>query len=139
MRRMSEADILPFRFVNMVDNIRKFIDDNKKLSRSVQQETQLRNSLLDNNDFTISQNPKKIYLPPDRFRRVPEFDFKPLDDAFDRLTSSAWKYEEALLGYKKGSLSAERKSEVNTLLRNVDQAFTSEKGLQRREWFKNML
>jgi len=137
--RMSEADILPFRFVNMVDNIRKFIDDNKKLSRSVQQETQLRNSLLDNNDFTISQNPKKIYLPPDRFRRVPEFDFKPLDDAFDRLTSSAWKYEEALLGYKKGSLSAERKSEVNTLLRNVDQAFTIEKGLPRREWFKNML
>ena len=27
--RLSEADILPFRFVNMVDNIGKFIEQNK--------------------------------------------------------------------------------------------------------------
>jgi len=62
-----------------------------------------------------------------------------LDDAFDRLTSSAWKYEETLLKYKKGSLSAEKKSEINALLRTVEQAFISQKGLPRREWFKNMI
>ena len=44
-----------------------------------------------------------------------------------------------MLQYKKGSLSAEKKSEVNAFLRKVDQAFTSEKGLPRREWFRNML
>ena len=137
--RLSEADILPFRFVNMVDNFRKFIDDNKRLARKIHDNTQLRNSMLDNNDFTISRNPKKIYLPPKRYTEVPEFDFGPLDDAFDRLTSSAWKYEETLLKYKKGSLSAEKKSEINALLRTVEQAFISQKGLPRREWFKNMI
>jgi len=137
--RLSEADILPFRFVNMVDNIGNFISDNKKLLRKVKSDTELRNSLLENNDFLISQNPKKTYLSPERLDKVPEFNFKPLDDAFKRLTSSAWKYEEALLQYKKGSLSAEKKSEVNAILRKVDQAFTSEKGLPRREWFRNML
>lgn len=137
--RLSEADILPFRFVNMVDNIGNFISDNKKLLRKVKSDTELRNSLLENNDFLISQNPKKTYLSPKRLDKVPEFNFKPLDDAFKRLTSSAWKYEEALLQYKKGSLSAEKKSEVNAFLRKVDQAFTSEKGLPRREWFRNML
>ena len=137
--RLSEADILPFRFVNMVENIGKFIEENKKLSQTVEQSTKLRNKLLDNNDFTISRNPNKTYLQPERLGQVPEFDFKALDDAFARLSFSAWKYEEVLLKFKKGSLSAEKKSEINALLRKVDQAFTNSNGLPRREWFRNML
>ena len=137
--RLSEADILPFRFVNMVENIGKFIEENKKLYQTVEQSTKLRNKLLDNNDFTISRNPNKTYFQPERLGQVPEFDFKPLDDAFARLSSSAWKYEEVLLKFKKGSLSAEKKSEINALLRKVDQAFTNSNGLPRREWFRNML
>ena len=137
--RLSEADILPFRFVNMVDNIGKFIDDNKQLAEDIKKHTQLRNKLLDNNDFTIARNPKKKYLAPDRLKQVPDFNFKALEDAFDRLNISAWNYEKALSNYKKGSLSAEQKSELNNLLKNVEQALTSEKGLPRRDWFKNMI
>jgi N-acetylated-alpha-linked acidic dipeptidase len=137
--RLSEADILPFRFVNMVDNIGKFIEQNKKLSEDIRKSTKSLNDLLDNNDFAISSNPKKTYLPPKRLRQVPEFDFKPLDAALARLSTSAWKYEEALLKFQKGSLSTERKSEINALLRSVDQAFIYSKGLPRRDWFKNMM
>ena len=137
--RLSEADILPFRFVNMVDNIGKFIEQNKKLSEDIRKSTKSLNDLLDNNDFAISSNPKKTYLPPKRLRQVPEFDFKPLDAALARLSTSAWKYEEALLKYQKGSLSPERKSKINALLRSVDQAFINSKGLPRRDWFKNMM
>ena len=72
-------------------------------------------------------------------RQVPEFDFKPLDAALARLSTSAWKYEKALLKFQKGSLSPERKSEINALLRSVDQAFIYSKGLPRRDWFKNMM
>ena len=137
--RLSEADILPFRFVNMVDNIGKFIDDNKQLAKDIKKHTQLRNKLLDNNDFTIARNPKKKYLAPDRLKQVPDFNFKTLEDAFERLTTSAWNYEIALSKHKKGSLSAEQKSELNDLLKDVEQALTSEKGLPRRDWFKNMI
>ena len=137
--RLSEADILPFRFVNMVDNIGKFVEQNKKLSEDIRKSTKLLNDLLDNNDFAISSNPKKTYLPPKRLRQVPEFDFKPLDAALARLSTSAWKYEEALLKFQKGSLSLERKSKINALLRSVDQAFINSKGLPRRDWFKNMM
>ena len=137
--RLSEADILPFRFVNMVDNIGKFVEQNKKLSEDIRKSTKSLNDLLDNNDFAISSNPKKTYLPPKRLRQVPEFDFKPLDAALARLSTSAWKYEEALLKFQKGSLSPERKSEINALLRSVDQAFINSKGLPRRDWFKNMM
>ena len=137
--RLSEADILPFRFVNMVDNIGKFVEQNKKLSEDIRKSTKSLNDLLDNNDFAISSNPKKTYLPPKRLRQVPEFDFKPLDAALARLSTSAWKYEEALLKFQKGSLSPEKKSKINALLRSVDQAFIYSKGLPRRDWFKNMM
>ena len=40
---------------------------------------------------------------------------------------------------KKGSLSAEQKSQVNRLLKDVEQAMTHPAGLPRRPWFQNMI
>ena len=137
--RLSEADILPFRFVNMAENIGSFIESNKKLAKAVEKKTENRNKLLDKKAFTISGNPKKTYLPPKRLSLVPDFDFTPLDESHKRLEVSAWKYEKALAGVKKGFLSAEHKSQVNQLLREVEQAMTRSDGLPRRKWFKNMI
>ena len=137
--RLSEADILPFRFVNMAENIGSFIESNKKLAEAVEKKTENRNKLLDKKAFTIAGNPKKTYLPPKRLSVVPDFDFSPLDESHKRLEASAWKYEKALAGVKKGFLSAEHKSQVNQLLREVEQAMTRSDGLPRRKWFKNMI
>ena len=137
--RLSESDILPFRFVNMVDNIGMFIESNKKLANQVRKETKIRNKLLDQNAFSIAGNPKKTYLPPKRLDAVPEFNFDPLDAAFSKLRSSAWNYEKALGKLKKGSLSAEKKAQINALLKNVEQAMLREEGLPRRDWFKHMI
>ena len=137
--RLSEADILPFRFVNMAENIGSFIESNKKLAKAVEKKTENRNKLLDKKAFTISGNPKKTYLPPKRLSLVPDFNFTPLDESHKRLEVSAWKYEKALAGVKKGFLSAEHKSQVNQLLREVEQAMTRSDGLPRRKWFKNMI
>jgi len=137
--RLSESDILPFRFINMVDNIETFIESNKKLAEEVAKKTDQRNNLLDLKAFTIAGNPKKTYLPPKRLDEVPNFDFSPLDAAFVRLKASAWNYEKALSNLQKGSLSAEQKAEINNVLKKVDQAMVSDGGLPRRDWFKNML
>ena len=137
--RLSESDILPFRFTNMVDNIDMFIKSNKKLAKDVAQKTDQRNNLLDLKSFTIAGNPKKTYLPPKRLDEVPAFDFSPLDAAFFRLKASALRYERVLSKFEKGSLSAEQKSEINNILKKVDQALIREEGLPRRDWFKNMI
>lgn len=137
--RLSESDILPFRFTNMVENIDTFIKSNKKLAKDVAKKTDQRNNLLDLKAFTIAGNPKKTYLPPGRLDEVPTFDFSSLDAAFVRLNASAWNYEKALSKLKKGSLSAEQKAEINNILKNVDQAMVSDRGLPRRDWFKNMI
>ena len=137
--RLSESDILPFRFTNMVDNIDMFIKSNKELAKDVAQKTNQRNNLLDLKSFTIAGNPKKTYLPPKRLDKVPAFDFSPLDAAFFRLKASALRYERVLSKFEKGSLSAEQKSEINNILKKVDQALIREEGLPRRDWFKNMI
>ena len=137
--RLSESDILPFRFTNMVDNIDMFIKSNKKLAKEVAQKTDQRNNLLDLKSFTIAGDPKKTYLPPKRLDEVPAFDFSPLDAAFFRLKASALRYERALSNFEKGSLSAEQKAEINNILKKVDQALIREEGLPRRDWFKNMI
>ena len=137
--RLSESDILPFRFVNMVDNIGTYIESNKKLAEEVKKETKVRNQLLDQNAYTIAGNPKKTYLPPKRLDAVPDFDFDPLDAAYSRLKASAWNYEKALNKFKRGSLSAEQKAQINYLLKNVEQSMQREKGLPRRDWFKHMI
>ena len=58
---------------------------------------------------------------------------------FSKLRSSAWNYEKALGKLKKGSLSAEKKAQINALLKNVEQAMLREEGLPRRDWFKHMI
>ena len=137
--RLSEADILPFRFMNMAENIGTFIESNKKLAKTVAEKTKRRNRLLNEKAFTVSANPKKTYLPPKRLDDVPEFDFTPLEAAHQRLKTSAMNYEKALSSMKKGSMSAEMKIQVNRLLKDVEQAMTREEGLPRRNWFKNMI
>ena len=137
--RLSESDILPFRFTNMVENIDTFIKSNKKLAKDVIKKTDQRNNLLDLKAFTIAGNPKKTYLPPRRLDEVPTFDFSSLDAAFVRLNASAWNYEKALSKLQKGSLSAEQKAEINNILKKVDQAMIRDGGLPRRDWFKNMI
>ena len=137
--RLSESDILPFRFVNMVENIGTYIESNKKFAEKVTKETKRQNKLLDQNAYTIAGNPKKTYLPPKRLDVVPDFDFGPLDAAYSRLTASAWNYEKALNRFKKGSLSAEQKAQINSLLKNVEQSMLRENGLPRRDWFKHMI
>ena len=137
--RLSESDILPFRFTNMAENIGTFIESNKKLAEGVKKKTEQRNRLLNQNAYTIAGNPKKTYLPPKRLDNVPVFDFSPLDGAHKRLEASAWTYEKSLAGLKKGSLSAEQKSQVNRLLKDVEQAMSHPDGLPRRPWFQSMI
>ena len=123
----------------MVDNIGTYIESNKKLAEEVKKETKVRNQLLDQNAYTIAGNPKKTYLPPKRLDAVPDFDFDPLDAAYSRLKASAWNYEKALNKFKRGSLSAEQKAQINYLLKNVEQSMQRENGLPRRDWFKHMI
>ena len=137
--RLSESEILPFRFTNMSDNIQTFIEGNKKLVKQTKKDTETRNRLLDQNSYTIASNPKIAYDAPERLSKVPDFNFSDLESAYKKLLSSAWKYEKSIKSNGVGNLSQNDKVLINRLLRDVEKSMTLDKGLPRRPWFKNMI
>ena len=137
--RLSESEILPFRFTNMSDNIQTFIEGNKKLVKQTKKDTETRNRLLDQNSYTIASNPKIAYDAPERLSKVPDFNFSNLESAYKKLLSSAWKYEKSIKSNGVGNLSQNDKVLINKLLRDVEKSMTLDKGLPRRPWFKNMI
>ena len=137
--RLSESEILPFRFTNMSDNIQTFIEGNKKLVKQTKKDTETRNRLLDQNSYTIASNPKIAYDAPERLSKVPDFNFSNLESAYKKLLSSAWKYEKSIKSNGVGNLSQNDKVLINRLLRDVEKSMTLDKGLPRRPWFKNMI
>jgi N-acetylated-alpha-linked acidic dipeptidase len=66
---------------------------------------------------------------------VPNFDFKPLDEAITALNASADKYEQA----SGRNLSAEQKKKVVEIMRTIDATLLDEVGLPQRPWYKNMI
>ena len=137
--RLSESEILPYRFINMADNIKTFIDSNKKLAKKVKEETARRNNLLDKKAFTIAKNPKIQYAPPKRLSEMKDFDFSSLDRSYNKLLDAAISFEKAIERSKIDNISQTDLVEINRLIREVEGAMTQEKGLPRRPWYKNMI
>ena len=137
--RLSESEILPYRFINMADNIKTFIDSNKKLAKKVKEETARRNNLLDKKAFTIAKNPKIQYAPPKRLSEMKDFDFSSLDRSYNKLLDAAISFEKAIERSKIDNISQTDLVEINRLIREVEGALTLEKGLPRRPWYKNMI
>ena len=137
--RLSESEILPYRFINMADNIKTFIDSNKKLAKKVKEETARRNNLLDKKAFTIAKNPKIQYAPPKRLSEMKDFDFSSLDRSYNKLLDAAISFEKAIERSKIDNISQTDLIEINRLIREVEGALTQEKGLPRRPWYKNMI
>ena len=137
--RLSESEILPYRFINMADNIKTFIDSNKKLAKKVKEETARRNNLLDKKAFTIAKNPKIQYSPPKRLSEMKDFDFSSLDRSYNKLVDAAISFEKAIERSKIDNISQTDLIEINRLIREVEGALTLEKGLPRRPWYKNMI
>ena len=137
--RLSESEILPYRFINMADNIKTFIDSNKKFAKQVKEETVRRNNLLNKKAFTIAKNPKIQYSPPKRLSEMKDFDFSPLDRSYKKLLDAAISFEKAIERTKIDNISQTDLTEINRLIREVEGALTLEEGLPRRPWYKNMI
>ena len=73
-----------------------------------------------------------------RWGAPPKFDFKPLDDATDRLKKSAKAYDDAFASNAAG-LSADGRAHLMALMQTIDQTLAPDVGLPERPWFKNLI
>lgn len=136
--RLSEAEILPFRFVNFADHVGRYIKDLKDLAEKKQKATKKKNLLIQENAYVLAADPTKTYIPPKKQDPVPDFDFTALEIAHDRLEKSALAYEKTLSKYS-SSIGAGQREELNAILMKVERVMIRKEGLPRRTWFRHQI
>jgi len=139
--RLSDAEVLPYDFVDLADTMQKYTRDLKKLLADKQDEIRERNQELDEGVFKATLDPRRPTVAPPREEVPPHLNFAPMENAGEALAKSAEHYRKALTA-KQGSLSSEQASllaELNRQLIQSERKLTNEDGLPRRPWYKHLI
>ena len=122
-------------FARTVDGYLKEIEKTAKDNREA---AEIQSKMLADDAFRLAADPTKTSGNPDALKPVPEFDFKPLEDAVARLKASAAAYDDAVA--KNGaSLSPEKRAQLWPLMQTIDQTLAPAGGLPGRPWYKNLI
>ena len=132
--RMADADVLPFQFTNQAETIHTYVVEVKKLADAMRTQIKNRNEDLADGVYKAATDPKKVSVLPLAEVVPTYFNFAPLDQASDDLTSAAAVYEKTLATHAD---SADPK--INAFLISTERALTDPAGLPDRPWFENMI
>ena len=128
--RLANAPLLPFEFTGFADNIELYVSELEELAKTMREETERRNELIESGAYELALDPQDALGPPAKQAPVPHFSFAPLKNALDRLHEAADAYEEKSEG-------AEGSPEINRLLYTSERVLTREEGLEGRPWYKH--
>jgi N-acetylated-alpha-linked acidic dipeptidase len=139
--RLANADLLPFQFTTFADTVARYAKEITKLADDMRDDTKEYNRLLADNTLQLAADPTQPFVPPKPKSPVPYFNFAPLNNAIDRLRTSAQQLEDHLAKSRLGSHSlpsdAERK--LDEAFMSMERFLTREEGLPRRPWYKHMI
>jgi N-acetylated-alpha-linked acidic dipeptidase len=133
--RLANAEILPFRFKGLADNLKHYLDELEKLADDVRADAARINGMLEAGDFELALDPARPLSAPAPQPEVPHFNFAPLKNAIDRVTASAGTLDEAL----SGSAPGPDPTELNRRLYMSERALTSAEGLPGRDWYRHQV
>jgi N-acetylated-alpha-linked acidic dipeptidase len=138
--RLANADVIPLRFGNFADNVRKYLGEVQELANTMRTETERHNRLVDEGAFDLAADPTETYVAPGKKEAVPFLNFAPLENAVARLERSSAHYDEMLsVMMAKGGVDAPSRARLNDILQGMEQRMTQEDGLPRRPWFRHMI
>ncbi len=139
--RMADAEVLPLQFTDFAGAITDYVAELHRLADDKRRDAEDLTRLLQENAFSLASDPTHSLAPPARAPEVPYFDFTPLDDVAMRLSRSARAYDDVYARVAAGTvrLSAAQMSELNDLLRAMEQTLTDARGLPGREWYKHLV
>lgn len=129
--RLANAEVLPFRFSGLADNLQLYLDEIIELADKQRSEADRINELLTSGSFELARDPEKTLAPPQALPAVPHFNFAPLKNALEDLTAVAGQLDRAL----DAEIAVERLPEVNRLLYRSERQLTSSDGLPGRDWY----
>lgn len=140
--RMSESEVLPFRFTDMGDVVASYVTELHQLADGLREATESQHKVLDAGAYALTANPMLPKVaPPKRLSDMPKIDLSPLDEASKRLDASLKKYAQANARIASANLQmpADRRAQVNDMILNMERALTNEAGLPGREWYHHFI
>jgi N-acetylated-alpha-linked acidic dipeptidase len=138
--RLANADVLPFRYSNLADNVVRYLAEVEKLAADLRRDTERHNGLVDSGAFVLAADPTLTYVAPGRKDAVPYLNFAPLQNAVARMESSAKAFDGALAArMAAGGVDQATAVRLNGVLRGLERRLTREEGLPRRPWFRHQI
>ena len=137
--RMADADVLPQEFGDLSETVNGYVKELKDLRESIAKKIDETNKSLDEGVFAAANDPRRPSLPPKRDSMPPFLNFAPIDNAAASLKDAASRFEKAYTPAMANGETAAMLSQINTLLRQTDNALLLPGGLPRRPWYEHSL
>jgi N-acetylated-alpha-linked acidic dipeptidase len=134
--RLANADVLPFRFGSLADNLATYVDELEKLAASQRKTAQASEKLSADNVYSLALDPTKSLSAPEAEAPVPYFNFAPLKNALVRVQQAARQLDTGLAEAAKTGGVSER---VNQQLYKSERQLTLSGGLPQREWYRHQI
>jgi N-acetylated-alpha-linked acidic dipeptidase len=132
--RMADADVIPFQFADLADTLHTYVTEVKKLAETERAKIKETNAEIADGTYKALTDPRKTLVPPIAEPVPPYFNFAPLDQASDDLTTAAADFEKAYTAH-----AADGKTTVNPQLIQTERVFLDPAGLPKRPWYENLM
>ncbi len=138
--RFANAEIFPFEFTGLADNINGYVKEIQQLADQMREETEVKNTMIQEKVFDAYFDSTKKYVAPEEQDPVPHLNFSPLQNAAEKLEKSAREYQkEYNKAARDGKLSGEKIQKLNSILMFSERALTRKEGLPGRPWFTHQI
>ena len=137
--RLADAPILPFEFTNQAGTFSRYLEELKALLKERQETVRERNQQIEDGVYTAIQDPRRPRTRPDTLETPPYLNFAPMENAMDRLTRSAERFEEAYKELGDSLAPGIDYARLNALLIRTERALTDSAGLPNRPWFQHQV
>jgi N-acetylated-alpha-linked acidic dipeptidase len=135
--RAADADILPYDFSVMASTLKSYDGELKALVKSLQNEAQTRKQNLDMQLYRLTDDPHESLQAPPSLPSPPAIDFSALDNSIAALTKAAAHLSQ--VQSEMAGLPPDKRKAINAELTLTDRRLTSEQGLPRRPWVRNLI
>jgi N-acetylated-alpha-linked acidic dipeptidase len=138
--RLADADVLPYHFSSLADNIGRYVDEVTELADRLRTETERANYLVNSGAYELAADPTKTYVPPETKETIPHLNFAPVQNALDKLKESAERYDTTLQDRLAGQpIDEATLGKLNGILISTEHMLTDKEGLPRRPWFRHQI
>jgi len=132
--RLANAEILPFEFVALHDNVNKYIIELEKLADTMRVDTESKNRDITDGTYTLVLDPRKSLGPPKLEKTVPFINFAPLKNAALHLEQAAKIFATSST---LNNRTEKQTRTINRLLYTSERLLTLDAGLPGRDWYKH--